>query len=123
MQQSTSTVQEFSSSEVRFSIHRKPSCSIEFEVEALTPLVQSAHKKALKTVAKEITIPGFRKGKAPDELVLKNYPETVDKKWQEIIADLAFRECEKLAKVPLLHRDARIVYKMKKHDIQGAELT
>lgn len=123
MDQATSQAQELSSSQVRFTINKKPGCRIEFDVHASKELVAEAKVKALKLLAKEVTLPGFRKGKAPDALILKNFPADADKKWQEHIADLAFKECEKQARIPLLGRDSRITFHMKNHSQEGAELT
>ncbi len=122
MEQTASEPQILQNENVRFSIHHKPACLVEFDVEVLEPLVQHSHKKAAKAVAKEISLPGFRKGKAPEALVIKNYPNEVDKQWQQEIANEAFRECGKLAKIPVLHRDAKITYKMKSHSPSGALL-
>ncbi len=80
------TVQEpqiLSNENVRFSIHRKPACVVEFDVEATEKLVQTAHKKAIKAVCKEVTIPGFRKGKAPDALVVTKYEPAINKEWEK----------------------------------------
>lgn len=121
METATET-QTLQNENVRFTLHQKPACVVEFNVEALEPLVSSAHKKAVKAIAREVTLPGFRKGKAPEALILKNFPREVDKEWQQAIADISFQECEKLAKVPILHRDAKITYKMKSHSSSGALL-
>jgi len=123
MDQAISEAKELSNSLVRFTIHKKPGCRIEFDVHASKELVAQAKSKALKLLAKEVTLPGFRKGKAPDALILKNFPEDTDKKWQEHIADLSFKECEKLAHIPLLGKDARITFHMKNHSTESAELT
>jgi len=123
MQHAAHDPQSMQNDHVRFTIHHKPLCVVEFDVEALEPLVAAAHKKAAKTIAKEVTLPGFRKGKAPEGLILKNFPQEVDKQWQQHIADTCFQECNKLAKIPVLHRDAKITYKMKSHSSSGALLT
>src|SRR5258708_5551673 len=91
---------EFSNNSVHVTVHPKPKCRIELEVEAKPSLVQAAHKKAIRSLAKEVSLPGFRKGKAPDEMILKKYPRDLDKAWQEMIADVAFRESINLARVP-----------------------
>ncbi len=121
METATET-QTLQNEQVRFTLHQKPSCIVEFNVEALEPLVHSAHKRAIKAIAREVTLPGFRKGKAPEGLILKNFSKEVDKEWQQAIADICFQECEKLAKLPILHRDAKITYKMKSHSPSGALL-
>ena len=122
MEQATTQAQELSNNLVRFSIHKRPACRVEFEVQASKELVANARSKAAKILAKEVTLPGFRKGKAPEALIVKNFPNDFDKKWQECIADVSFKECEKLARVPMLSRDAKISFNMKNHDQNRAEL-
>ncbi|NDD58049.1 MAG: trigger factor [Chlamydiae bacterium] len=123
METSTAEAQELSNNLVRFTIHKRPSCRVEFEVQASKELVSDARKKAVRLIAKEVSLPGFRKGKAPDALIVKNFSKDVDKKWQEFIADLAFKECEKIAKIPILSRDARITFNMKNHSQESAEFS
>ena len=117
-----STSPELHNEFVRFTIHERPKCIVEFNVEALTPAVKKARRLATKRVAKEVSLPGFRKGKAPEELIEKNYSEAVEKEWQQEIANVSLQECQKLAKVPLLHRDGKISYKIKSHSSSGALL-
>ncbi len=71
MDQATTEPRQLINEHVRFTIHNKPSCIVEFDVEALKPLIQMAHKKAVKKVGKSVTLPRFRKGKAPVTLQLK----------------------------------------------------
>jgi trigger factor len=107
---------------VRFTIHNKPSCVVEFDVEVLKPLMQIAHKKATKTVKKNVTLSGFRKGKAPDNLIKKNYPDEIKKQSEREIANLAFQECQKLAAIAILHKDAKVAYSFKNQSPNGALL-
>lgn len=112
---------EFKNDLVQFSVQRKPGCVVEFHVQASAAIVKSARQKAIRAVAKEVSIPGFRKGKAPDAMILKNHSSVVDKQWQEQIANSAYPECQKLAKVPLLS-DSRITFDMRQHSAEGATL-
>jgi trigger factor len=113
---------QFANDQVKFIVHHRPASRVEFEVEASPSLVKSAQEAAAKRVGKEVTLPGFRKGKAPDTLVLKNYSKQVDKDWQECIANLAFRECQKLANISMLSGDPKISFTMKNHSLEGAQL-
>ena len=115
--------EEFKNEQVRVTVHRKPNCIVEYEVEAFRPICVEAHKRAAKSVGKEVLIPGFRKGKAPPELVAKRYPQDLDKRWQEAIANSAYRESAQLANVPVVNQDASISFKMQKHSRDGAKLT
>ncbi len=115
--------EEFRGGDVLFTVHRKPKCMVEFAVEAQEELVQKARRAALKKVGKQVSHPGFRKGKVPEQVLLKSYPEEIDKEWQHEIATLAFQECEKLANIPVLHREAKISFECKSHSEKGAVLT
>jgi trigger factor len=113
---------EFKNDAVRVSVHRKPFCRVEFEVHASASLIHAARRAAAKAVSKEISLPGFRKGKAPEELILRNYGPQVEKELQKQLADLAYIEAQKLAQVPLLNSGARITFDLKHINDQGADL-
>jgi trigger factor len=114
---------QFQNEQVSVVIHHKPKCKIEFEVDASKELVQAARRKAIREIAKQVSLPGFRKGRAPDEMIVQRYPSDVDRAWQEAIADTAFRESIKLTKVPLLSRDSKVTFKTVSHSQEGAKLT
>lgn len=122
MDQTTSEPRQLINEHVRFTIHNKPSCVVEFDVEALKPLLQTTHKKAIKKVGKNVTLSGFRKGKAPEHLIEKNYSKEIKKQWEQEIANAAFQECQKIAKIPMLHKEAKVSYNMKSQSPSGALL-
>ncbi len=122
-QQAAVEVPTFQDSQVRFSVHRKPSCMIEFEVEVFEPLAKTAYQHAVKKVSKGVSLPGFRKGKAPEVLIEKNYANEVDKEYQQALSDCAFRACVQLAKILPLNQETRVTYKMKSHSRHGALLS
>lgn len=113
---------EFENEKIKISLSRKPGCRIEMQVKAMPDIVKEARKKAIHRVSKQVSFHGFRKGKAPEELILKNYPRDVDQNWQQIIADFAFKEAQPLAKVSLLDSNTQVQFKMHKHSLEGAEL-
>ncbi|QVL58064.1 MAG: trigger factor [Simkaniaceae bacterium] len=116
--------QEFKSDAVTFTIERKPECMVEYKVKTSAEVVKKARREAIKSVSKEVSLPGFRKGRAPDHLIAKKFAEPVNERWQKAIADEAFRECQKLAHTPLLSNDAKISFNIDKHSIEeGAEMT
>lgn len=120
MDQTTTEPRQLVNEYVRFTIHNKPACVVEFDVEVLKPLMEITHKKAVKKVKKNITLSGFRKGKAPDPMIEKTYPNEIKKQWEQEIANLAFQECQKLARIPIMHKEAKISYQMKSHSPNGA---
>lgn len=108
---------------IEMTIRHKPYCLVEFTVKAGAPFVQKIHDQAVKAVAKETTLPGFRKGKAPDELIRKNFVAAIEKKWSQSLGEEVFRECEKLANIPPLP-ETRIHFNMKNHSLEsGAEMS
>jgi trigger factor len=106
--------EEFKNDQIQARILRGPSCHIELDVVAQAALVEKARRNAIKTVNKEVSFPGFRKGKAPEELVLKKFGAQVEKEVHNHLADIAYMEAQKLARVPLLNNNASISFKMKK---------
>jgi trigger factor len=115
---------QFQDDDVTVHVHRKPASRVEFEMHVSAKITKSAHKHAIKEVAKEVSLPGFRKGKAPDHLVEKNYPGQIDQRWQELIASQAMKDGEKLSKIAPLARNSRVSFSMKRHDLEnGADLS
>lgn len=114
---------EFHNEQIHASVLHKPSCRIELKVKAGPNLVQSARKNAVKAVGKEVLFPGFRKGKAPDEIVIKKYPDEIEKELRNQLADLAYIQTQSLVKIPPLNNNARIVFDVQKVGEEGAELT
>jgi trigger factor len=116
--------EEFKSDNVSVKVERQKGCILKLEVKASPSLVKEAEKKALKEIGKEITLPGFRKGKAPVEMVRKNYLPAIEQKWQKKIADLSFVEAEKLIKIYPLNSSTTINFDLKSHSLEeGALLT
>lgn len=109
--------------EVTAIVHRKPACLIELEVTASPSLVSQAHKEATKKVGKEAQLPGFRKGKAPNELILKRYPQVIESEWHKKIADLSFAAAQSQVRIPVLNGNSSISFDLKSHSLkEGAKV-
>lgn len=86
-------------------------CEVELEVEVDAERVQSAIDKTYDDLAKETTVPGFRKGKAP-RVVLKNYldPEKVRDRAREGLLRNAYSEALEETKLePYAPADVELV--------------
>ncbi len=112
------TPPEFSNENLKVKVHFKPNCKVELEVHAEPSIVKEARLKAVKIIGKEVTLPGFRKGKAPEALVEKSYSKQIDGEWQKAIADIAFQHSIKLVNIPLLNNEPKIGYNMKSHSME-----
>jgi trigger factor len=122
-QQTPQAMEEYRSDAVSFSVHRKPRCSVEFQAQISPEFTKAAYEKAVKIVSKHVSLPGFRKGRAPHELVIKKFAKEIDKEWLEELANRGFAECEKLANIPVLKKDSNVHYTSKSYSLEkGAEL-
>lgn len=70
----------------------KQGSNVKLDLFVTPKATQAAYIKALKTINKEVSLPGFRKGKAPDALITENYSKHIDKEWRQILLDTGFRE-------------------------------
>jgi len=87
---------EKSNDKVTVQVALEPGCLAKLNV-AVSPLIsKSSHHEALKRVRKEVSLPGFRKGKAPDAVLLKHYAAAIQKEWQTCLLQEAFEECIQL---------------------------
>ena len=114
---------ELTSSAVHIHVRHKPACRIEMDVKTNASMVKTARKNALKAIGKEVAMPGFRKGKAPEEMILKKFPHEVEKQVHKEVADLAFVAAQKLANIPLLNNDSPVSFDLKSKAMEeGAEI-
>ncbi|HNX91345.1 MAG TPA: trigger factor [Candidatus Omnitrophota bacterium] len=65
--------------------------SRQFDITLSKDRVKEEAAKVLSDIAKEVTIPGFRKGKAPEDLVYKNYKDDVYDEVKKRIIPLAYQ--------------------------------
>jgi len=103
---------------LKVKIEKKPHCLIELEIISPSEIVKKAQNEGLKEVNKEVSIPGFRKGKAPDDLILKKYPSFVKEKLEKKIADLSLIEANKEEKLPELSPSTKITFKIKDYSLE-----
>lgn len=104
-------------------IHRRPNCVVEFEVEAKPEIVKQGKEKALKKIAKDVSLPGFRKGRAPASLIEKKYGKALQDEMKRETAGLCFTECQSHAKIPLLNENAPINYNIEEIALEtGAKM-
>jgi trigger factor len=93
------------------------------QIKAKPELLKHAKQDAIKQVSKEVSIPGFRKGKAPANLIEAKYPGAINKAWDQSFADAAFKEGQTLAKIPLLNGNARVSYQVTSLNDDAGEIT
>ncbi len=104
--------ESFSSDHLKVELKRFKHCRVEIDVEGDQAIIREAKKTSIKDIAKEVSIPGFRKGKAPSAIIEKKFPDAVKEGTEKAFADKAFFEGNNLARVPVLNRKSKISFKL-----------
>lgn len=95
----TADAQEFKNDTVQVKVTRQPGCRVHLEIMISPEAVQASFAKAIKNVRNEVSIPGFRKGKAPEATVLKNFAAPVEREWRELVLRNGFYEAVSLTRL------------------------
>lgn len=109
--------QELKNDNISVEIENKPGCLVHLNITVAPKASKEAHKKAIKSVNKEVSLPGFRKGKAPEPMIVKHYGSYVNDEWRQNILQTAFSEAMKLTKLYPLNDNS-----VKKPTLKNASL-
>lgn len=90
---------ELKNQNITVAVTKKPGLQVEFEITVTPQAVDAAYNKALKAINKEVSIPGFRKGKAPDKIIVQNYEKQIQGEWRETLLNDAFQEAMALGNI------------------------
>lgn len=99
MQQTTEDTLELQNDNIKVKVTHKPGCQVRMDVEISPQAVKAAYEKGLKAVRKEVSVPGFRKGKVPDEILRHNFAQGIDRESRDIVLQSAFSESLDLSKL------------------------
>lgn len=88
---------------MRVTVERIPGSSVELDIYADEVEFAEAYEKALRKVSRDVTIPGFRKGKAPRNIIEKmvGRDAIVDEAGRDMMDDLYQRAIEQEKIVPV----------------------
>lgn len=92
------------------------------EVTVQPDAVKESYEKAVKAVKKEVSIPGFRKGKVPDNVVRANFASAVDREFRDQVLQDAFRRSLDLTKLQPFGKQAVKRSELKKCSIDDGAL-
>ncbi len=91
--------------ESSITIEKLPASRRRLRVQGTSADVKKTFKSAVQQVNKSVTIPGFRKGKAPDQLIESQFSQAVEKAWKdETVNALIKKALEESKIVPLFNR-------------------
>ncbi|MBQ8498797.1 trigger factor [Chlamydia sp.] len=99
---------DFSNDLFSIKIEENPGCVVSAKVQANPAVTQRCHKEALKTVKKSVVLPGFRKGKAPDNIVESRYSVQVEQELRRLLLRASFEALSQMCdRKPLSPRAVR----------------
>lgn len=120
--QTTSKNQTFENDNLSLTVEFAPSCTIKYFIQVKKALALSSYEHAVKKIIKEASIPGFRKGKVPEELIMQRYKKPLDQEWQKELANRSFQECYSLTNIPLCNEDSTVSFQVENHSKTQAKL-
>ncbi|MFI5343718.1 MAG: trigger factor [Chlamydiales bacterium] len=80
-------------------VTKKPHCQVKFEITVNPPATEAAYQKAIKKVSKEVSLPGFRKGKAPNQIIMEKYGTAVKDEFVDLVLQTGFNEALQLTHI------------------------
>lgn len=92
----------FSNDHLTVTVSKYPHCIVKCDIVVNPPAVKAANVKAIKNVSKEVSIPGFRKGKAPEKWIKEKYQSSIEKEGLDVLLNTAFHETLELANLHVL---------------------
>ncbi len=80
------TESTFENEQISLQVVRQPESLVELKATTKAKAIETARVAAAKKVSKEVSLPGFRKGKAPEDLIIKQYGHLIEREFRDILA-------------------------------------
>lgn len=114
--------QKFNSDNIAVEVKHAPGCQVSLDITVDPKAVEAAYQKALKTINKEMSFPGFRKGHAPTAVVEDKFGKYIQEEWQNLLLRTSFNEAIDLIKIyPHTEKsvnDVKVVKLVRKEEAQ-----
>lgn len=95
-------------SQVNVQFEEKPNCVVSLQVEVPQSILQQEYEKAIRELNKEVSLPGYRKGKAPRDYMIDHFKSHIERRWQDNLAHRAFNEAMKNTSLRPMDPNSRI---------------
>lgn len=92
--------------QVRVEFWKEEGCLLHCRAEATSPFIEQVYHRALKEVARAVSLPGFRRGRAPLSLLEKHYHSHIEAEWKRILQRELFQQGVELVSHPLLNNQS-----------------
>ena len=98
----------FENESVSVQTHFSKGCQAKMEVQVKKKVLEESYLQSVKEVSKNISVPGFRKGKVPRELIEKNYKSYIDEQYEQVFVQKSVEHALNLTKIrPLNYREIK----------------
>lgn len=94
-----STITELKNEHLSVKVERHPGCIVKLEIEVSPIAARAAYDKAFKNIKREVSIPGFRKGKAPDEIINRNFKKAIQDEWENVLVRTSVNDSLELTQI------------------------
>lgn len=95
-QEKETDVQTYNNNHLTVLVTKKAHCQVKFDITLTGQAVEPAYQQAIKTVSKEVSIPGFRKGKAPAHFITEKYPSAIKEEFLDCVLQNGFNKALQL---------------------------
>lgn len=102
----TQNVSTFQNDNIQVTLKREPGCKTFLDVIVSPKATQASYQKAIALIRKDVSVPGFRKGKAPEAMIIQNYEKHVEKEWKDVLLNTSLDESINLIKVFPFNRNS-----------------
>lgn len=92
-------MENYKNEQIDLNVTQQPGCRVRFDITISPAECQKARHEAIKQVQKQVSLPGFRKGKSPAAMIEKKFPEAIDEQWKDLLAHAALRQGAQLSNI------------------------
>lgn len=103
----TPTEQEFEKDGIHVKVKPQKKCIYQFDVTIPAESIENLRQNVIRAIAKEVSVPGFRKGKAPSNFIVQHYQSAIAKELEEQIVSFATLSAIDLSSVKMSGRDTQ----------------
>lgn len=114
----TNKTSEHANDDYKVTMVQEPGCVVRYTIVVTPKATEASHRKAVKLINKEVSLPGFRKGKAPTEIIQKQYSSHIEKEWKDVLLQTAFNAAMKLTNVYPLNKESVKNVKINSHSLE-----
>lgn len=89
----------FSEGDIKVDVKRLPGCLVEFTITTGPETSHKAYTKATKEIRKEVSLPGFRRGKVPEATISQKFGKQIESEWKKVLLNDSINKAINLTKI------------------------